>query len=49
LCTPRAATSERERPADFDEPRIGAIVAEQLIVAWSHQGRVRSEAAFGQG
>jgi transposase len=32
----------------LDEPGVGPIVAAQLIVAWSHQGRVRSEAAFAR-
>ena len=35
-------------PALLDEPGIGPIVAAQLIVAWSHPGRVRSEAAFAR-
>jgi transposase len=35
-------------PALLDEPGIGPIVAAQLIVAWSHRGRVRSEAAFAR-
>ncbi len=33
-------------PQLLDEPGVGPIVAAQLIVAWSHQGRVRSEACF---
>jgi transposase len=32
----------------LDEPGIGPIVAAQLIIAWSHHGRVRSEAAFAR-
>jgi transposase len=32
----------------LEEPGVGPIVAAQLIVAWSHQGRVRSEAAFAR-
>jgi transposase len=32
----------------LDEPGVGPIVAAQLIVAWSHRGRVRSEAAFAR-
>lgn len=32
----------------LDEPGVGPIVAAQLIVAWSHSGRVRSEAAFAR-
>ena len=35
-------------PGLLDEPGIGPIVAAQLIVAWSHRGRVRSEAAFAR-
>ena len=35
-------------PALLDEPGIGPIVAAQLIVSWSHHGRVRSEAAFAR-
>ena len=33
-------------PTLLDEPGIGPIVAAQLIVAWSHHGRLRSEACF---
>jgi transposase len=32
----------------LDEPGVGPIVAAQLIVSWSHHGRVRSEAAFAR-
>jgi transposase len=32
----------------LDEPGVGAIVAAQLLVAWSHRGSVRSEAAFAR-
>lgn len=28
------------------EPGVGPVVAAQLLVSWSHPGRVRSEAAF---
>jgi transposase len=35
-------------PALLDEPGVGAIVAAQLLVAWSHHGRLRSEAAFAR-
>ena len=35
-------------PQLLDEAGIGPIVAAQLIVTWSHQGRVRSEAAFAR-
>jgi transposase len=35
-------------PRLLAEPGIGPIVAAQLIVSWSHHGRVRSEAAFAR-
>jgi transposase len=35
-------------PRLLDEPGVGPIVAAQLIVTWSHPGRVRSEAAFAR-
>ncbi len=28
------------------EPGVGPVVAAQLLISWSHHGRVRSEAAF---
>jgi transposase len=33
-------------PALLDEPGVGVITAAQLVTAWSHSGRFRSEAAF---
>ena len=35
-------------PALLDEPGVGPIVAAQILVAWSHPGRVHSEAAFAR-
>jgi transposase len=35
-------------PQLLDEPGVRPIVAAQRIVAWSHRGRVRSEAAFAR-
>jgi transposase len=35
-------------PQLLDEPGIGPIVAADVLVAWSHRGRVRSEAAFAR-
>jgi len=35
-------------PELLDEPGVGPIVAAQLIVSWSHEDRVRSEAAFAR-
>jgi transposase len=51
--TLEAAELEREllghlralAPALLDEPGVGPIVAARLITAWSHRGRLRSEAA----
>ena len=34
-------------PALLAEPGVGPVVAAQLLVSWSHRGRVRNEAAFG--
>ncbi len=34
------------RPDLLDQPGIGVIVAAQVLIAWSHPGRIRSEAAF---
>lgn len=54
--TSEAAELEREildrvrelAPRLLDEPGVGPIVAAQLLVAWSHRGRLRSEAAFAR-
>jgi transposase len=54
--TDEATTLKREilghvralAPHLLDEPGVGAIVAAQLIVSWSHEGRVRSESAFAR-
>ena len=35
-------------PDLLKEPGVGPIVAAQLIVTWSHHGRLRSEAAFAR-
>jgi transposase len=35
-------------PQLLAEPGVGPIVAAQVIVTWSHRGRVRSEAAFAR-
>jgi transposase len=35
-------------PVLLEEPGVGPIVAAQLIVAWSHPGRLRSEACFAR-
>jgi transposase len=33
-------------PALLAEPGAGPVVAAQLLISWSHQGRVRNDAAF---
>jgi transposase len=33
-------------PTLLAEPGVGPVVAAQMLISWSHQGRVRSEAAF---
>lgn len=33
-------------PALLSEPGVGPVVAAQLLISWSHRGRVRNEAAF---
>ena len=38
----------RVAPTLLDEVGIGPVVAAQLVVSWSHAGRVRSEAAFAK-
>lgn len=35
-------------PQLVDEPGVGPVCAAWIIVAWSHRGRLRSEAAFAQ-
>ncbi len=54
--TAEAAELEREllghvralAPQLLEEPGVGPVVAAQVIVAWSHRGRLRSEAAFAR-
>jgi transposase len=43
-----AALVERIAPALLLEPGIGPLSAAQVLVAWSHRGRLRSEAAFAR-
>ena len=42
------ALVRRIAPALLDQIGIGPVVAGQVIVSWSHRGRVRSEAAFAK-
>ena len=41
-----AALVAQVAPQLLDEMGVGVVTAAQLVVSWSHQGRVRSEAAF---
>jgi transposase len=43
-----AALVEELAPPLLAEPGVGPITAAQLLVAWSHRGRLRSEAAFAR-
>ena len=40
------APGARVSPALLAEPGVGPVVAAQMLISWSHSGRVRSEAAF---
>jgi transposase len=50
----RALAREVERltrklaPQLLDEPGIGPLLAAQVLLSWSHPGRIRSEAAFAR-
>jgi transposase len=35
-------------PALLEQPGVGPICAAQLLISWSHPGRIRSEAAFAR-
>jgi len=46
---PQLLTLIKQHPAGptlLAEPGVGPVVAAQLLISWSHPGRVRSEAAF---
>jgi transposase len=42
------ALVRRTAPSLLDQVGVGPVVAAQIIVSWSHAGRVRSEAAFAK-
>jgi transposase len=46
LETELARLVRQTQPVLLDEPGVGVISAAQLLVAWSHPGRFRSDAAF---
>jgi hypothetical protein len=35
-------------PQLLDQPGVGPLTAAQLVISWSHRGRIRSEAAFAR-
>ena len=43
-----AALVRQVAPVLLEQVGVGPVVAAQVIVSWSHRGRVRSEAAFAQ-
>lgn len=46
---PQLLSLIRQHPAGqalLEEPGVGPVVAAQLLISWSHHGRVRNEAAF---
>jgi transposase len=42
------ALTRRLAPQLLDQPGVGAHAAAQLVLSWSHQGRISSEAAFAR-
>jgi transposase len=46
LKTQITATITTLAPGLLDEPGVGPVTAAQIILAWSHPGRIHSEAAF---
>ena len=42
------ALTRKLAPQLFDQPGVGPHAAAQLLLSWSHQGRIRSEAAFAR-
>jgi transposase len=38
----------RLAPALLDEPGVGPVAAAQVLLSWSHRGRIRSDAAFAR-
>ncbi len=42
------ALTRKLAPQLLDQPGVGPHAAAQLVLSWSHQGRIRSEAAFAR-
>ena len=43
-----ASLTRQLAPHLLDEPGVGTLAAAQLLLSWSHPGRVRNEAAFAR-
>ena len=42
------ALTERLAPQLLDQPGIGPLLAAQVVLSWSHKGRIKNEAAFAR-
>jgi transposase len=40
--------TQRLAPQLLDQPGVGPLLAAQVVLSWSHKGRIRSEAAFAR-
>jgi len=40
--------TEKLAPQLVDQPGVGPLLAAQVVLSWSHKGRIRSEAAFAR-
>ena len=40
--------TERLAPQLLDQPGVGPLLAAQVVLSWSHKGRIKSEAAFAR-
>jgi transposase len=40
--------TERLAPQLLDQPGVGPLLAAQVVLSWSHKGRIRNEAAFAR-
>ena len=40
--------TEKLAPQLLDQPGVGPLLAAQVVLSWSHKGRIRSEAAFAR-
>src|SRR5207253_617398 len=43
-----ATLTRKLAPQLLDQPGVGPLAAAQLLLSWSHKGRIRSEAAFAR-